>query len=75
MASRVELCARVLVCGVQGNDLVTHKVVARCDALGDGVSDGAASDLEGVRGPHIGGTLATVFLDLEPDCTVMILAR
>ena len=60
---------RVLVGSVQRNDFVTHEVVAWGDALGDGVCDRAAGDLEGVGAPDVRGALAAVFLDFEPDCT------
>lgn len=53
MATGVELGTRVLVCGVQRNDFVTDKVVTRSDALGNGVGDGTASDLESVGAPDI----------------------
>ena len=69
MAPRIELRTRVLVRGVQRNDFMAHEVVAWRDALGDGVCDGAAGDLEGVGAPDVGCALAAVFLDFEPDCT------
>lgn len=53
MAARVELGTRVLVCGVQRNNLVTDEVVSRGDALGDSVGDGTARNLESVGAPHV----------------------
>lgn len=48
MASRVELCAWVSICRVQGDDLVANEVVARLEAGGDGVLDsGIASNHQG----------------------------
>lgn len=48
MASRVELCARISICRVQGDDLVAHEVVACLKAGGDGVLDsGIASNHQG----------------------------
>jgi hypothetical protein len=52
---------------MQRNDLVADEVVAGSNALGDSVGDGSAGLHEGSRAPGAGGTLATIFLDLEPD--------
>ena len=67
MAAGVELGTGVRVCGMQRNDLVADEVVAGSNALGDSVGDGSAGLHEGSRAPGAGGTLATIFLDLEPD--------
>jgi hypothetical protein len=69
MATGVELSTGVLVRGMQRKDLVTDEVVAGGNALGDGVLDTTASLLDGVGTPHVGGTGATLFLNLEPDST------
>ena len=67
MAARVELSTRVLVRGVQRDELVADKVVARGEALGDGVLDRTAGDLEIIRSPDVRGASAALLLDLEPD--------
>jgi hypothetical protein len=48
---------------------MANEVVARGDALRDGVGDGAAGFLEGSRAPDVGSALTAVLLDFEPDST------
>jgi hypothetical protein len=69
MAPRIKLSTRVLVCGVQCENFMANEVVARGDALRDGVGDGAAGFLEGSRAPDVGSALTAVLLDFEPDST------
>lgn len=48
MAPRVELCAWISICRVQGDDLVAHEVVACLKAGGNSVLDsGIASNHQG----------------------------
>lgn len=67
MASGIELSTRVRIGGMQREDLVADEVVATCNALGNSVLDSSTGGLDSSRSPNIGGTLATLLLDLEPD--------
>lgn len=69
MAVGVDLDTGVRVCGVEGDGLVAHEVVAGLEArrdrvLGDG---GGFHDLLGC--PYVGGTSTSFFLNLEPYST------
>ena len=70
MTTRIELSTRVLVCGVQREELVADEVVAAADALGDGVLDGSTRLSEGGGSPHFRGAFTTLLLNLKPNGTV-----
>ncbi|GKT52693.1 hypothetical protein ColTof4_14279 [Colletotrichum tofieldiae] len=68
VAAGVELSAGVGVGGVEGDDLVADEVLAGGNALGDGVLDTRVASLHERGGtPVVGGALAALLLNLEPD--------